>query len=172
MIIDVNTIDSLGRSFEFSFTDEDLKPDVYGLRLDGAAKMLGSVRKVENRYSVIGKLVGRQTADCTRCLGPVSTDLSIAVDVDFVDMGRFAGEQAVELSSEDLDADELLGQSIDLAHLAREQIILNIPEQVFCREDCKGLCEKCGQNLNLLDCNCGRDDADPRWAALRGLTEE
>jgi uncharacterized protein len=51
----------------------------------------------------------------------------------------------------------------------REQILLNLPEQVFCKEDCKGLCQKCGANRNLIDCKCDSDETDPRWAALKNL---
>ena len=48
-------------------------------------------------------------------------------------------------------------------------LLLNLPEQVLCKEDCKGLCPECGTNLNLKDCDCGDKDIDPRWAALKNL---
>jgi uncharacterized protein len=56
-----------------------------------------------------------------------------------------------------------------LTELVREQILLAVPEQVFCREDCKGLCLKCSANRNLIDCNCEEKEIDPRWAALKNL---
>jgi uncharacterized protein len=68
-----------------------------------------------------------------------------------------------------LDVAVYEGDKIDLGELVREQIILNQPEQVFCREDCKGLCEKCGANRNLIDCKCEEKEIDPRWAALKNL---
>ena len=57
----------------------------------------------------------------------------------------------------------------DSVEVVREQILLAMPEQVFCWEDCKGLCPKCGTNLNLIDCKCADDEVDPRWAALKSL---
>jgi uncharacterized protein len=46
---------------------------------------------------------------------------------------------------------------------------LNLPEQVFCREDCRGLCAKCGANRNATDCGCEEKEIDPRWAGLKNL---
>jgi hypothetical protein len=64
---------------------------------------------------------------------------------------------------------EFKGDELDLSQLAREQILLNLPEQVLCREDCKGICPTCGKDLNEGDCKCGEDEIDPRWAALKDL---
>ncbi|MDD5745714.1 MAG: DUF177 domain-containing protein [Candidatus Omnitrophica bacterium] len=47
---------------------------------------------------------------------------------------------------------------IDITQLAREEIILNYPDRLLCKEDCKGLCSRCGWNLNESDCGCGTDD--------------
>jgi uncharacterized protein len=68
-----------------------------------------------------------------------------------------------------MGVDIVEGEQIDLKELAREQILLNLPEQVVCSEACKGLCEKCGADRNTDECRCGNDDIDPRWAALKGL---
>ena len=58
------------------------------------------------------------------------------------------------------------GDSIDLDELVREQILLALPTRHLCREDCKGLCQKCGADLNAGDCSCEQGETDPRWAAL------
>ena len=68
-----------------------------------------------------------------------------------------------------IDSLEMTGNAIDLAEIAREQILLELPQQFFCKDDCRGLCEKCGRNLNLKDCDCEDDEIDPRWAALKNL---
>jgi uncharacterized protein len=69
----------------------------------------------------------------------------------------------------DLDVDAITSDELDLKEVVREQILLNLPEQEFCGEDCKGLCQKCGTNLNLIDCKCEETEIDPRWAALKNL---
>ena len=55
---------------------------------------------------------------------------------------------------------------IDLVNRVRDAIALELPLRVFCRQDCKGLCSTCGQNLNESDCDCSAEQIDPRWEAL------
>jgi len=74
-----------------------------------------------------------------------------------------------EVAEQELDESLVIGGKIDMADIVREQILLAIPEQLLCSEDCRGLCPKCGENRNLIDCNCADDDIDPRWAALKNL---
>jgi uncharacterized protein len=57
---------------------------------------------------------------------------------------------------------------LDLREPIREELVLNVPPFPLCREDCAGLCDKCGADLNSGSCDC-RPDRDPRWAALEGL---
>jgi len=51
----------------------------------------------------------------------------------------------------------------------REQVFLSLPARSLCGEDCKGLCPRCGKNLNSESCNCDAAPADPRWSALSDL---
>lgn len=83
-----------------------------------------------------------------------------------------------EAESDDLnlDVDEEVirisphGLEINVAHLAFEEFLLALPFKALCSEECKGLCPKCGHNLNTGPCACVRDEGDPRLAALRNLT--
>ena len=58
-----------------------------------------------------------------------------------------------------------------LEDVVREQVLLSLPGRTLCREDCKGLCAHCGQNLNVATCNCSKaaETHDPRWGALQSL---
>ena len=75
-----------------------------------------------------------------------------------------------------LDVDENVvrisphGLEINVAHLAFEEFLLALPVKALCSEECKGLCPKCGHNLNTGPCACVNDEGDPRLAALRNLT--
>ena len=60
---------------------------------------------------------------------------------------------------------------LDLDELVDEEIQLFLPSKMLCRDDCKGLCTKCGKNLNLGNCDC-KKDVDPRMAALLQLLDE
>lgn len=58
---------------------------------------------------------------------------------------------------------------INLTSLVREDILLELPTKILCKEDCKGLCPVCGQNLNLGSCSCNVKVTDPRWDKLKEL---
>jgi uncharacterized protein len=95
--------------------------------------------------------------------------LDTAFEVSFIDQQNAPEDKELQLQQADLSADVLQGDELDLNELAREQILLSLPEQMFCREDCRGLCPACGKDLNDGECDCGSDEIDPRWAALKGL---
>lgn len=58
---------------------------------------------------------------------------------------------------------------LDLDALVLDDILLTLPSKLLCSEDCKGLCTKCGQNLNKDSCECKDDFVDPRFAVLGEL---
>jgi uncharacterized protein len=169
MIIDLAEIESSPRAFDFTVPATDIDLDDVDLRLNGDVRVQGEVIKRSAQLDVKGSISGSAELDCTRCLEPVPRDLNFDFAVSFVAPENFANDREREVAAEDLDLDVLESDRINLTEVAREQILLNLPEQVFCREDCKGLCEKCGANRNLIDCKCDSDEIDPRWAALKNL---
>lgn len=64
------------------------------------------------------------------------------------------------------------GLELDLAPAIREALILEAPQVVLCRPDCKGLCPECGENRNEVSCGCAPSNRDPRWEALKGLRDK
>ncbi len=60
---------------------------------------------------------------------------------------------------------------IDLSFSLYQALILGIPQKILCRPDCRGLCAKCGTNLNKSTCQCKVEQIDPRWEALKKLKE-
>lgn len=169
MIVDVTRIEDAVMPFGFEADAHQLDLDTPNYRVIGPVKVAGEIEKHIVTVKVRGNISGDAEIDCTRCLQPVAQPLSIDFDVDYLTEGGLGSEGEHEVSETDLETDELQGNTLDLTQLAREQILLNIPEQFFCKDDCKGLCERCGENLNLVDCKCGEDEIDPRWAALKNL---
>lgn len=80
---------------------------------------------------------------------------------------------AESLAGEDMEEYLLLedGQ-LDLSDVVRSQLLLELPYRFLCKEDCKGLCPKCGCDLNVASCQCDLRERDPRWAVLNGFFEE
>jgi uncharacterized protein len=60
-------------------------------------------------------------------------------------------------------------RELDLRPALREEWLLAAPSYALCREECKGLCPRCGTDLNAGSCQCAEQGADPRWDALRKL---
>lgn len=73
------------------------------------------------------------------------------------------------LRDEDVEYSHYDGEEIDLSPPVREQLLLALPTRPLCREDCRGLCPRCGANLNLGACGCATVEPDPRLAVLRTL---
>ncbi|MCM1114764.1 MAG: DUF177 domain-containing protein [Clostridium sp.] len=100
---------------------------------------------------------------CDRCAEDVKKDFSLDVNKIIVK----------ELQNENDDDDYIVveNQVLDVDALVNEEISLNLPSKILCSEDCKGLCSKCGTNLNVNKCNC-KPDVDPRMSALLQLLDE
>jgi uncharacterized protein len=105
---------------------------------------------------VSGPLSGTVTYRCARCLRSFTEVLSLEV---------------TELFSRDaVDDDEypLVDGTIDLEQMVRDAVLLSMPFSPLCRRDCLGLCERCGGDRNLGECECP-PRVDPRWAELESL---
>ena len=80
----------------------------------------------------------------------------------------------VEKNEDNADDPELFyldGDEIDLDEILSTLFILDMDSKFLCREDCRGLCPKCGKNLNLGPCGCGKE-TDPRFAVLEQLLDK
>jgi uncharacterized protein len=107
-------------------------------------------------------------AECDRCLEPASCP----IDADFelyyrpVEEG-YGEEKAIDEGEAEMGFYE--GDGVELNDVLREFILLTLPMQRVCSEDCKGICPECGQNRNQKECGCLGAGADDRWAALKHL---
>jgi uncharacterized protein len=107
------------------------------------------------------------TGECVRCLEPLTDE----VDVDLQELFVYE-ESDTAPDAEDSDVSRLEGDLLDLEPLLRDAVVLSLPFQPLCRDDCPGLCIECGARL-ADDPDHQHDDAiDPRWAALQGLAQE
>ena len=169
MIVDLTAIEGSSMPFEFTVPPGDIELEDGNVRLTSDLHASGKVVKHAAQIDVDGSIEGDAEIDCTRCLKPVVQSLSIGFSVSYVTAEDFAADKEREVMAGDLDTDVLESERLDLREVVREQVLLNLPEQLFCQPDCKGLCPKCGADRNLVDCKCEDDEVDPRWAALKQL---
>ena len=103
--------------------------------------------------------------ECARCLEEIHDD----VVVDFQEL--FVYEES-DTAEEDSGTSRLEGDLLDLEPLLRDAVVLSLPFQPLCQDDCPGLCTECGARL-ADDPGHQHDEAiDPRWAALEGLKQD
>lgn len=114
---------------------------------------------------VRGRIQGVLRQECRRCLEPVSVAFEDDVTMVFT-------SAHVDEDDGDSYVFEAEGSDLDLSSAVREEVILAIDPYVVCDPGCKGLCARCGVNLNEGACDCMDEEADPRWEALRVLKSE
>lgn len=122
---------------------------------------------------VRGHILGKIAVPCNRC----AEDALICLNEHFETFEYLPGiiqdedNEVSEAPEEDSHISLVDGiPMLDLAALCWEEFSLALPITPLCKPDCKGLCAACGANLNIASCNCARDNADPRLAALRNIT--
>jgi len=98
---------------------------------------------------------------CSRCLEDVKTMIHLDI-LRKIDM-KLSEEDRIK----ELDEDSYItGYDLDVEGLVYDELMSSWPMKVICRDDCKGICSKCGANLNKGDCGCDRTSLDPRMAAF------
>ena len=158
-------IDCPGESVSFS-TSVDLSDLLYGECYPVSEPVLasGTVRNTAGVLVMTGNLHTTIHGVCDRCATDFVSDVEFPIDVVLV----------TELSNEE-NEDEwvfpLEGDSADLEDIVRTVFVLNFGSKLLCTPDCKGLCCRCGKNLNTEVCSCQKE-LDPRFAALKQLLEK
>lgn len=113
-----------------------------------------------------GEITAHMRCICDRCGREFDMVHTVEVDTPLVPEEETDGEGGYESETFPLEGDWL-----DLDDLLETAFILDMPTKLLCREDCRGVCPKCGKNLNDGDCDC-RPDIDPRLAVLEQLLDK
>ena len=158
-------IDCPGASVDFSVS-VDLSDLQYGTSYPVSEPVTasGTVRNTAGVLVMTGMIRTCLHGVCDRCTSDFTRDMEVPIDVVLV----------TELVNEDSEDDRVFYLEADKANLediVRTVFVLNMDSKLLCSEDCKGLCCRCGKNLNDGPCNCQKE-LDPRFAALRQLLEK
>ena len=187
----------LSQPLERKVLDEALQ-DSGGFKLIAPGTLSASFRKVSGQVHVTGSFDAAVSGPCRRCTTDVPFDVSTEFSRRMVrelpkpdDEGEEPlvahpkpskkrkqqreddeqAEMAASFELNEIDAEPFDGKTIDLDPIVREQVLLALPVTVLCREDCKGLCPRCGQDLNEKDCgHSGHKEIDVRLAKLKDIT--
>ncbi len=180
MFIDIHELELHRIEFreEFRPAAIDLGPDIRQaepLHSQGRAELLEEHHarrgKTIQDIRLVGNLRTRLEVNCARCLEPVGQPVQRDFDLVYRPQGIDAGQDEIAVSDPESEVGYYTGDGLLLEDVLREQLLLAVPMKTVCRQDCKGLCPQCGQNLNLGPCSCPRPE-DPRWQALKDLKQK
>jgi uncharacterized protein len=104
---------------------------------------------------------------CARCLDPYSQDLMSQITTTFKPRPSTPWPEEMELTRDEVETEYYDGDELNVTGLVQDQILLSFPAKSLCSNDCRGLCPRCGINLNRGACDCQEKTADPRFAALK-----
>ena len=136
------------------------------LHAAGSAELLANT---EGEIRVRGRYTVQIETDCDRCLGAASFALNADFDLFYRPMSAIARDEEVAIDEGEAEIGFYEGAGMQLEDILREQILLSLPMQKICREDCRGICPVCGRNRNEYVCDCKTVPVDDRWQALRNL---
>ena len=158
-------IETPGASIPFS-TEVDLSDLCYGVSYPVTEPVTaeGTVRNTAGVLMMKGAIRTCIHGVCDRCAANFDRDMEVPIDVVLV-------TELADEENEDEWVFPLEGDSADLEDIVRTVFVLNMDSKLLCKEDCKGLCCRCGKNLNEEACTCQKE-IDPRLAALKQLLEK
>ncbi len=145
----LNSID-----FSLSLDDCSFIDDLLG----GTAVASGTITNHSGLILLSGNVLPVLKVSCARCGREYTYNTPIALNAKITD----------KLANEDEDEFIIMQDfAIDIEDIVRTALILELPTRYLCKEDCKGLCVKCGINLNENTCNCETRERDSRWDVLK-----
>jgi len=171
MFLNIKEMEVRKVRFDESFVPGEIDFSDTGLRQVGPIRAVGTARLLENSGGEIrieGKYSAAFETECDRCLGPAAYPLEVGFDLFYrPPLEEVADEVKIDDAEAEIGFYEGLG--LELVDVIKEQILLALPMQKICRDDCKGICPVCGANRNDVVCQCHVKPADDRWTALKNL---
>ena len=174
MKLDLRPLLAGDRLLEFAYelpldiTSEDAGSFLYGIGFPSPMKVKGEITNTAGYMRMSVSLSVDYQTECARCLAPVSGEFALDLEKTVAPRNLLS----------DLDEDKLDDYAIiedgflDIDEQLREQLEMEFPSRFLCREDCKGLCQRCGKNLNEGECDCAKNEIDPRLEPLRKILEQ
>lgn len=146
------------KEFSYELTPDELEIDGADLKVTAPIILKGTVENAGDVILLKAEAVTEIERTCGRCLKVYTEKLNAQVVEKFYPAG-----------AENIENDAFIYESdlLDITEPVRESLLLAVPLQALCREDCRGLCPVCGADRNEGDCGCDTTTVDPRLAALK-----
>ena len=140
----IGVLDNDGYSLDFNSNIEPFHSEFRGIELNfhEGISVSGNIKNLRGTIEVYANIKGTVLTKCARCFNDTIYSFSFNLS-DIVDRLR-EGDNGLVLE----------GTSLDLKDMAYKTVISELPTQILCDKDCKGLCPKCGTDLNITTCDC------------------
>lgn len=142
--IEMDNTEFLGETFKFQ------KP----LNIEGA--IINNTKSLELSANAVGEM----QVHCARCGKLIDVPVKFRIHEILVREGS---------DSEDDETVVFSGETLDISDIVLNSFLMSVSGKYLCSVDCKGLCPKCGADLNEGECGCDKDEIDPRWADLQKI---
>jgi uncharacterized protein len=123
-------------------------------------------RDIVSDIRVRARYQGDFEVPCARCVDPVKHHLSGDFDLLFRPLGTDSEGAEQAISTSETEIGYYHNDGLSLEDVLREQVLLSLPARTLCSEACKGICLRCGSNLNHELCQCESAPVDARWSVL------
>ena len=171
MRVELASLERQGGKFAHDYQPGELGLNEERVSVVAPPRVAGRIQQSDSKVTVKGEVSAELQLECDRCLKSLSIPVASTFEVEYVTPDIYRAGQEAELLDEDLSLSVFDGEVVDIDELVREQLLLALPAQVLCREECKGLCPECGGDKNLADCKCQETEIDPRWAGLKEIVD-
>jgi uncharacterized protein len=172
MFLNIKEMELRRVRFDETFEPGQIDFSDTGLRQAGAVRAVGSAKVLENsggEVRIEGSFSGVMEADCDRCLAVATFPLERKFDLFYRPTPEFREGDEIKIDEGEAELGFYEGTGFELSDVIKEQVLLALPMQRICREDCQGICPVCGANRNEVACDCHETKVDERWSALRNL---
>lgn len=161
MIIKISNLED--GSHEFTY-NEPVKKIGLGEPFCGNFLLNLELQKSSSQIVLNSELCLKAKFECDRCDEEFETEINTDFQIIYLFGTEPEDTESININYLDYDAEK-----IDIRQELLDYAMISVPMRKLCSEDCKGLCYKCGTNLNLNSCECKNDEVDPRWLPLMDL---
>ena len=147
------------------------KIGIEGFSVSSPVKAQLAVSRTAHEVMITGSLFVELEMECSRCLKGVRQAQDLPVSVVYHPADEIGSEKH-GLHDDEMDLGFYTAEELDLQELIREQILLSVQMKPLCSEACRGLCPKCGIDLNSSTCACVQKEIDPRLEVLKKLLDK
>ncbi|HCC55992.1 MAG TPA: hypothetical protein DEQ47_01780 [Solibacterales bacterium] len=172
MFIKIQDLETRKLQFDESYAADELDFGESGVRALSRAHATGVAELLpgtEDQFRLKGHVALEAGAECDRCLGAAAFPVEADFDLFYEPASEAAGGEEIAIDEADAETGFYVGDGIELKDVLVEQVLLQLPMQKLCRQDCKGICPVCGSDRNAVTCDCSAKAGDDRWAALRDI---